>query len=66
MIITKTILNNGLNFIFKHRAVRREASCMMFVVNALASMGSFFAGLGSQACVVIWFDEPECPKNLIK
>lgn len=39
---------------------------MMFVVNALASVGSFFAGLGSQTCQLFWLDEPECPKSLIK
>lgn len=39
---------------------------MMFVVNALAAMGSFFASFGSQACILFWVDEPECPKSLIK
>lgn len=39
---------------------------MSFIANALASIGSLFAGLGSQACMTIWWDEPKCPKTLIK
>ncbi|MBQ9011041.1 MAG: cyclic lactone autoinducer peptide [Bacilli bacterium] len=39
---------------------------MEFLANALASIGSFFAGIGSQACILVWWDEPECPKSLIK
>lgn len=39
---------------------------MMFFANALASLGSLLAGLGSQACFMIVLDEPECPKSLIK
>lgn len=35
-----------------------------------ASVLSFFglgaASAGSQACVVLFMDEPECPKSLIK
>ena len=34
--------------------------------NLLAGIGSFIAGLGSQACMGFWFDEPKCPKSLIK
>lgn len=32
----------------------------------LANAGTFFANLGSQACVSWWWDEPKCPKSLIK
>ena len=32
----------------------------------LAGLGSLFANAGSSACILIWLDEPECPKNLIK
>lgn len=39
---------------------------MSFIASALASVGSFFAGLGSVACPVWWIEEPECPKSLIK
>ncbi len=40
----------------------------MFLVNLLSNIGFLTAGVdsGSQACVVIWLDEPECPKCLIK
>lgn len=31
-----------------------------------ASLGFGAAGMGSQACMVMVFDEPECPKSLIK
>lgn len=37
-----------------------------FIADALAGIGAFIAGLGSQACFTMWFDEPECPKSLIK
>lgn len=39
---------------------------MGFIADALAGIGAFFAGLGSQACLILWLDEPECPKSLIK
>lgn len=34
--------------------------------NALSFFGMLTANMGSQACTVIWADEPECPKSLIK
>ncbi len=37
-----------------------------FVVSLIAAVGSLVAGLGSQACFMILFDEPECPNTLIK
>lgn len=39
---------------------------MAFVASLLATVGSFLATMGSQACVLILADEPECPKSLIK
>ena len=39
---------------------------MNFIVSCLASVGGFFANVGSQACVALWWDEPKCPKSLIK
>ena len=39
---------------------------MGFIAGILAGIGSFFAGFGSQACIIMWLDEPECPKSLIK
>ena len=39
---------------------------MAFLSTVLATVGSFVATLGSQACVFVLVDEPECPKSLIK
>lgn len=32
----------------------------------LSTLGSTFAASGSQACMFVWFDEPEMPKSMIK
>jgi cyclic lactone autoinducer peptide len=37
-----------------------------FLASILDKAGSLAAGFGSQACVLWWVDEPECPKSLIK
>jgi len=34
--------------------------------NILAALGLGAANAGSQACFVLFADEPECPKSLIK
>ncbi len=39
---------------------------MAFVASLLAAVGSAVASMGSQACFLVFLDEPECPKNLIK
>ena len=39
---------------------------MTFIADALAGIGAFIAGLGSNACWAYWYDEPKCPKSLIK
>ena len=39
---------------------------MFVLANMLAAVGSFLAGLGSQASFVVIWDEPECPDSLIK
>jgi len=39
---------------------------MGFLAGLMATVGAFVASLGSQACYFVLFDEPECPKNLIK
>ena len=39
---------------------------MSFFANILSLVGSAVASLGSNACVVMIIDEPECPKSLIK
>lgn len=32
----------------------------------LTGIATFVANLGSNACLFLWVDEPECPKSLIK
>ena len=32
----------------------------------LAALGLGAANVGSQACFMVFADEPECPKNLVK
>lgn len=39
---------------------------MSFLANILSLVGSAVATLGSNACVIVMIDEPECPKSLIK
>ncbi len=39
---------------------------MMKIAKVLAAAGAVLATLGSQACLLIVLDEPECPKSLIK
>jgi len=39
---------------------------MNLFAEALASIGSFFANIGSTACLVGWFDEETTPQSLIK
>lgn len=39
---------------------------MNLFAEALASIGSFFANIGSNACVAFWWDEEKTPKSLIK
>ena len=38
----------------------------MFLANLIASIGSLLANSSSTACYVLIWDEPECPKELIK
>ena len=39
---------------------------MRFILGVIATIGSFAASLGSQACLIIFLDESECPKSLVK
>lgn len=39
---------------------------MGFIASVLASLGTIVASFGSQACILVIVDEPECPKSLIK
>lgn len=38
----------------------------MFFVNLITNLADIVANLGSQACLFVFADEPECPKSLIK
>lgn len=38
----------------------------MFFANLLAMLGIGAANTGSQACILMVIDEPECPESLIK
>lgn len=37
-----------------------------FLADILKAIGNFGASAGSNACIVWYLDEPECPKSLIK
>lgn len=39
---------------------------MKLFASILAALGFGAANAGSQACYGFWFDEPKCPKSLIK
>ena len=39
---------------------------MNFIASLLEKIGSGFAETSSQECIVLYIDEPECPKSLIK
>lgn len=34
------------------------------LIPALAAIGSIFGAIGTSACIVIFFDEPEMPESL--
>lgn len=39
---------------------------MTFIASILSFLGAAVATTGSNACIVVMMDEPECPKSLIK
>lgn len=39
---------------------------MEFLANILSNIGGALAETSSSACMLIMFDEPECPESLIK
>ncbi len=39
---------------------------MTFIASILSFIGAAVASTGSNACIIIMLDEPECPKSLIK
>lgn len=39
---------------------------MSFIAALLEKVGSGFADTSSKECVLMYFDEPECPKSLLK
>lgn len=39
---------------------------MHLLTSLLEGFGSIFANAGSVACNWLWYEEPKCPKSLIK
>lgn len=39
---------------------------MNLIASLLSAVGGIFAGASSTACLGWWYDEPKCPKSLIK
>ena len=39
---------------------------MTFIASILSFIGAAVASTGSNACILMMVDEPECPKSLIK
>lgn len=39
---------------------------MTLIASILSFIGAAVASTGSNACIIIMLDEPECPKSLIK
>ena len=39
---------------------------MTFIASILSFIGAAVASTGSNACIIVIMDEPECPKSLIK
>lgn len=39
---------------------------LSILANILGSIGAFAATMGTNACFMMYIDEPECPKSLIK
>lgn len=44
----------------------KGGTIMHLFSSILAGLGSIFANAGSVACGWTWWDEPKCPKSLIK
>ena len=39
---------------------------MGLIASILSTIGTLVASFGSQACMIVVLDEPECPKSLIR
>ena len=39
---------------------------MNVIASILEKVGSGFADTSSKECIMLYFDEPECPKSLLK
>ncbi len=66
MIITKIIRHNYWFKFYLNIDTLKGGRTMNFFASALASIGSLFANVGSQSCIMVWFDEAKTPKSLIK
>ena len=59
-------MTDGLNFNLNIDKRMKGGAYMHLFSSILAGLGSLFANAGSAACLWVWWDEPECPKSLIK
>ena len=68
MITTKVINHNVWFKLFNLNIINlwKGVCFMSFIASLLSSLGGMFANASSSACVGWWYDEPECPKSLIK
>lgn len=67
MITTKVINPNIWFKLFNLNINLWKGVCFMsFIASLLSSLGGMFANASSVACPIFWWDEPECPKSLIK
>lgn len=45
---------------------KKGGACMNIIAALLEKVGSGFADTSSKECIMLYFDEPECPKSLLK
>ena len=39
---------------------------MLFLANLMAGLGTLLSTVTSTSCLIAYYDEPECPKELLK
>ena len=45
---------------------KKGGVCMNFIAALLEKVGAGFASTSSKECIVLYIDEPECTKSLLK
>ena len=51
---------------FNNKGVGRSDNMLSLFSSFLEAIGSIGSKMGSNACIIIYIDEPECPKSLFK